>query len=124
VEQSLTGSRILCAKPAAAPPRPGRQSKIAEEEGRAEDLFALVALRATGSPLIRRRESTRPPRARRAARLAHGYQSEVPGGNGAHLGEIIENRYSNRYSGAPPNRGKLKYVIHMRMWRNWQTRRI
>jgi hypothetical protein len=42
----------------------------------------------------------------------------------AHLGEIIENHYRNRCRDSRAKRGKLKYVIHMRMWRNWQTRRI
>jgi hypothetical protein len=32
--------------------------------------------------------------------------------------------YGFRSSRSFRKRGKLKYVIHMRMWRNWQTRRI
>ena len=43
---------------------------------------------------------------------------------GAHFGNLIENHYSNHYSGLPTKHGKLKRVIDMRMWRNWQTRRI
>jgi hypothetical protein len=50
--------------------------------------------------------------------------SDVPRGTGRVLGEFIENHYSNHYSAPHLKSGKLKYVIHMRMWRNWQTRRI
>jgi hypothetical protein len=39
-------------------------------------------------------------------------------------GQLTENHYINHYSALSRKRGKLKRVIDMRMWRNWQTRRI
>ena len=71
-----------------------------------------------------RRARAGAPRSRRHRQVAAQYQSALRATRGRILGQIIKNHYGNHYSAPHPKRGKLKYVIQLRMWRNWQTRWI
>ena len=94
-------------------------------------LWAGEIARATGFQNNRRIYRPRPRQFLRGDRdivASAGIQSRLHwadekrySGQSGVLPRRIENHYKNHYSGILTKSGKLKHVIGLRRWRNWQT---
>ena len=120
---SHTGPKALCAKPGGSTAE--ATAPIRNYGGKITSRRNLpYPGRSTSSPPTPAvRAQARHVRAG-AARWQQNTKSALTVARGRIFGQIIENHYNNHYSRILRKRGKLKCVIGLRMWRNWQTRRI
>ena len=128
-KDTLAEDRTRDQKPCARSLKPCRPGRSTKDEIAKRRLLRCRLLTPLRSYLRIELRNQRPPCAHSRATFAPApggstLPVRVAGGPRPPSGQIIENRYRNRYRSFSRTRGKLKRVIDMRMWRNWQTRWI